>query len=122
MNITKPLKKYMSKLNPQCIKGTISFAITNRQELLPCCYLDSPNNLNHPLLQKLLKVSKIDTTNTVDKILNHKEWKRFYKNLKKNIAPPECHSICAKFKKSKRKQSWQVVDPETGKVVFKNEF
>ena len=112
----------MPKLDPQCVKGKISLAVTNREELIPCCYLDSPENLNHPLLQKLLKVSKIDSTNTVAKILNHKEWKRFYKNLTKNIAPPECHSICAKNKESKRKQSWQLVDPASGKVVFKNEF
>lgn len=112
----------MSKLNPQCIKGEISFAVTNREELIPCCYLDSPNNLNHPLLEKLLKVSKIDSTNTVDKILNHKEWKRFYKNLTKNIAPPQCHLICARTKESKRKQSWQTVDPVTGEVLYKKEI
>tara|TARA_B100000900_G_scaffold158194_1_gene134445 strand:- start:23 stop:358 length:336 start_codon:yes stop_codon:yes gene_type:complete len=111
----------MPKLDPQCIKGKISFAVTNREQLIPCCYLDD-EDINHPLLQKLLKVSKIDSTNTIDKILNHKEWKRFYKNLTKNIAPPSCHLICAKAKDIKEKQSWQLVDPESGKVVFKNEF
>lgn len=108
----------MPKLDPMCIKGEISFAVTNREELIPCCYLDTPDNISHPLLKKLLGVSKISSKNTIEQILNHKEWKRFYKNLTKNIAPPQCNLVCRKNKLEHEKQSTKVIDASSGEVLW----
>jgi len=72
----------MKKLKPQCIAGTMQAAVTNRGHLIPCCWLDDKNNLNHPIMKSLLKVSKISEVDDIEQIVFTKEWIEFEKNLK----------------------------------------
>ena len=76
-----------------------SAAMTNRGELIPCCWLDTPETLKHPIMQKMLKVSKIDENETVKDILFSKEWREFAKNLvERNMDKvlPACIDHCKK--------------------------
>ena len=74
-------------LEPRCMpaKGSIEkrmqAAITNRGELIPCCWIDQPNVLDHPIMKKMLKVSKISEHDSIEDILLTDEWKEFAKNL-----------------------------------------
>lgn len=83
------------KLDPACFKG-FPLAITNQGYLLPCCYCDDPWTLNNEEFQKLYRVSKISDHNTINDIIYSKEWKRFFKNLKKHKGPPACMNTCRK--------------------------
>jgi len=77
------------KLEPKCMitpedkrqEEIKRVAVTKRGHLLPCCWLDNPNILDHPTMKKLLKVSKISEHNSVEDILNSKVWLDFAKNL-----------------------------------------
>jgi hypothetical protein len=76
-----------------------SAAMTNRGELIPCCWLDIPQTLKHPIMQEMLKVSKIDENETVKDILFSKEWREFAKNLvERNMDKvlPACIDHCKK--------------------------
>lgn len=117
IHCVQPYKDNMSEqLDPLCFKGQMAFAVTNRGELIPCCRCDEPDTINDPEFQELLKVSKISDHNSVKDILSTKPWKRFYKNLKRNIGPKACWRTC-KLNKSKAKtQTLKVIDPETNRV------
>ena len=51
-------------LEPRCMpeKGSVEkrmqAAITNRGELIPCCWMDQVKALEHPIMKRMLKVSK----------------------------------------------------------------
>jgi len=104
------------ELDPLCIKGKISMAITNRGELIPCCRCDDPHTINDPEFQKLLKVSKISDYDNIDEILKNKEWKEFEENLKNNIGPQACWYTCKKDKSKEDTQVLTVVDTKSKKV------
>ena len=38
----KRLRKQSNQLDPQCFNGKMSFAVTNRGHLIPCCRCDDP--------------------------------------------------------------------------------
>ena len=92
-------------LEPRCMpaKGSIEkrmqAAITNRGELVPCCWIDQKMAREDPVIQKMLKVSNISDYNSIEDILLTKEWKEFAKNLaEKNLnkVRPVCIYMCAK--------------------------
>ena len=79
-------------LEPRCMpaKGSIEkrmqAAMTNRGELIPCCWMDQSSALEHPVMKQMLKVSKISDHNSIEDILTTKEWQEFAKNLaEKNL-------------------------------------
>tara|TARA_Y100000589_G_C27099211_1_gene607306 strand:+ start:753 stop:1094 length:342 start_codon:yes stop_codon:yes gene_type:complete len=69
--------------NPQCITGEESYAVSNRNILLPCCYVDNKNLVPHKAINDIIEVSNIDDHDSIDDIVNQKEWKYFYKLLVK---------------------------------------
>jgi len=81
-------------LVPKCFKRELSFAITNRGYLIPCCYCDDPDTLNDEEFKKLLSVSKISDNESIKDILYSKQWKKFFKNLKSHKGPPACWKTC----------------------------
>lgn len=87
------------ELDPLCFKDQIGMAVTNQGYLIPCCRCDDPENMADKSFQDLLAVSKISKTNTVEDILQSKEWSDFQENLKNNIGPPSCVNTCYKNKK-----------------------
>ncbi len=83
------------KMKPMCFEK-FPFAMTNKGELLPCCYCDSTKNMNDPQFQPLLKVSKVSDYDKIDDIFETKEWKEFYELLTKDIPPCiACLKTCA---------------------------
>jgi|SRR6056300_228367 hypothetical protein len=74
------------KMKPMCFEN-FPFAMTNKGELLPCCYCDWPKSMKDPKFQSLLKVSKVSDYDKIDDIFETKEWKEFYDLLTKDIPP-----------------------------------
>ena len=108
----------MQKLDPECFKGNISFAITNRGELIPCCYCDTPDTINDPKFTKLLAVSKISEVDSIQEILLTDEWQEFYNDLLNHKGPPACWSTCNDEKGNNIGQRREtVVDPNTSKFI-----
>ena len=98
------------KFKPLCITGDIELAITNRNQLLPCCYVDNPEYLQNPTLKKLVESSEISKHNSLADITNNKHWVDLYNKLKeasesqdtKNIPEP-CAFSCSR---EQRKEEW----------------
>ena len=87
-----------NELDPKCLDRRQSqFAITNRGELIPCCYLDDERLRNNLDFVKLKMVSHIDDYDNIEDILETEEWQLFYSNLKQGKAFSICHNVCAKF-------------------------
>tara|TARA_Y100000389_G_C16988810_1_gene283883 strand:+ start:152 stop:487 length:336 start_codon:yes stop_codon:yes gene_type:complete len=108
------------KLDPQCTKGTIAFAVTNRGHLIPCCRCDDPPTMNDPKFQELLAVSKISDYNSVSEILETKEWVDFYNNLKNHIGPQACWHTCRKNKEEEAVQVIKMIDTKNNKVMYED--
>lgn len=89
------------KLDPKCFDERMhAFAVTNRGQLLPCCWLDDARLESSEEFQKLLMVSHISDYATIEEILETPEWKEFYRNLKKDIGFSSCYNICKKAENS----------------------
>ena len=76
-------------------------ALTNKGELIPCCWLDQRDKLKHPTMVALLKVSKVDDYEKIEDIFKTNEWQEFAKNLEqRNLDKimPVCIIHCAKRK------------------------
>ena len=96
------------KLDPLCFKNEtidlngvkteygMQVAMTNKGELIPCCYLDTPANQLDVDYQKLLKVSKISDYDNIEEIYLTKEWTEFVENLKKHKGFFACKITCPK--------------------------
>ena len=62
-------------LEPRCMpaKGSIEErmppAITNRGELIPCCWMDQTSAREDPVIKEMYKVSKISDHNSIEGIL-----------------------------------------------------
>jgi hypothetical protein len=77
------------KMKPMCFEE-FAFGITNKNELIPCCYCDDNKTLNDPDFKKLTDVSKLSDYDKIEDIFKNKEWKEFYDLLANNKAP--CHA------------------------------
>lgn len=110
----------MDKLDPQCFKNNIAFAVTNRGELIPCCMCDDPPTINDPEFKKLLAVSKISDHNTIEDILRTKQWKKFYKNLKRHTGPAACWQTCRSNKNINDIQELRLIDTSTNAILHKD--
>ncbi len=95
----------MKKLIPKCFNGRLPAAVTNRGYLLPCCYCDEPTNLASPEIKKILKVSKIDDVNSIEKILSSDEWLEFANKLENNKGPEVCWQVCGNDKNEKKRET-----------------
>jgi hypothetical protein len=89
------------ELDPMCLKNEMQVAITNKGELIPCCYLDTPRNNLDLEYKKLLKVSKISDYNSIEEIYLNKEWIEFAENLRNHKGPFGCKLTCPKKRDEK---------------------
>lgn len=101
--------------NPECLNKE-SYAVNNRNILLPCCYVDNAGLEDKKLLEDLIKVSDIDDHDSIDDIVNQKEWKLFFQavlDAKKtnNLRdlPHACFKSCMRNEPI-RKENWQDLD------------
>ena len=121
--VSKPLPKEI-EMQPKCMiipEEVKMVAVTNRGHLLPCCWLDEQQTLNHPIMIELLKVSKINEHNSIEDILNSKVWLDFAKNLAENnmdkVLPSCIHHCRKRDNKDKIKKETYFKD---GEVKSKN--
>ena len=81
-----------------------AFGLTNRGELIPCCWVDTGYNRDHPTFQKLVKVSNIADHDSIEDILMTDEWIEFTENLFNGKGMPVCHHVCKKRKTAQHKK------------------
>ena len=55
-------------------RNMTEIAVTNRNQLLPCCHLDSPGYFKDPFIKKLAESSDISKHKSLEDIINSKEW------------------------------------------------
>lgn len=91
------------ELEPRCmIEGNErkqQAAVTNRGHLIPCCWCDQTDELEHPTMKKMLAVSKINEVESIDQILLSEPWQKFAKDLaERNYKEimPVCVTHCLK--------------------------
>lgn len=101
-------------LDPKCFKDQ-ELAVTNTGYLVPCCYCDDKATMDDPGFQKLLKVSKISSYDSIDEILNTKQWKKFYERLKRNKGPDACMQVCGVNKNNIREETF--IDTNTKNII-----
>ncbi len=108
-NANKVKKMKNIELEPRCMikdnknfskySSKMDFAVTNRGHLVPCCFIDQPEELDDPIMKKMLKVSKISEHDSVKDIIYSDEWKEFATNLAENNIDkvmPVCVLHCSK--------------------------
>lgn len=105
------------ELEPKCFNHKQpAFAMTNRGEVIPCCWLDTQKNKVTTEYKKLLMVSNLDDYDSVDEIFLTDEWVQFYKDLQNNIGFPTCYQICSKKDADNHKKE-TVFEAKTNKKV-----
>ena len=95
-----------------CIAGNplTEMAVTNRNQLLPCCYIDGPIHLQNPTIKKLAEASDL-SKHSIDEILQSKEWAELNRSLQEAIESGDtskvnnsCVNICTM---EQRREEWQ---------------
>ena len=85
----------MTKLYPKCLQDNREYGNTSTGYILPCCWLDIPDLFNDNDLALFVDEKfRLDIVNSIDDIIESKEWADFYSNLKNDIGPKQCHKIC----------------------------
>ena len=114
------------KLMPRCMfknkAKSQQAAVSNRGHLIPCCWLDNTNTLNHPIMKELLKVSKINEVEDIEQILFSKEWQEFEKNLRERNMDKilDCCKHHCRLREDKDKLKIETHYGKTGGVEGKN--
>lgn len=103
-------------IDPKCVSGNQeAFGLTNRGEVIPCCWCDTDEVRADPDYQKLLAVSNLNDYDSVDEIFLQDEWIEFIENLKNGRGFKVCYTICKKRDIPQHKAE-VFIDPKTGKT------
>ena len=88
-------------------KDYTEIAVTNRNQLLPCCHLDSPGYYTDPFIKQLAESSDISKHKSLEDIINSEEWKRLNRVLTKardtqdtKNVPFPCVDVCTKVSRT----------------------
>lgn len=85
------------ELDPKCINGDQeAFAITNRGELIPCCWLDTYVQKMEHNYGMLTLASNLNDYDSIEEILLQDEWVDFRTNLRNGKGFDMCHLMCKK--------------------------
>ncbi len=99
---------------PLCIANKTDMAVNNRNQLMPCCYIDTPHYLEDPTLKKLVESSDISKHKSLEDIINSKEWVElnriiheangdtYFDCIKKNVPWP-CVDACSQTQRSEER-------------------
>ena len=103
-----PLQKVFK---PLCIANKTDMAVNNRNQLMPCCYIDTPHYLEDSTLKKLVESSDISKHKSLEDIINSKEWVELYRVVHKasdtqdtKNVPWPCVDACSQ---EHRRAEWQ---------------
>tara|TARA_B100001142_G_C14180035_1_gene595770 strand:+ start:56 stop:361 length:306 start_codon:yes stop_codon:yes gene_type:complete len=87
----------MNTLNPKCILTNRDLSYSNSGHILPCCWVNT--QFNDKYIKHLFKDNlHIDNNDTIEDIVNSKEWKEFMNVLKNNSdedLPKQCKIFCS---------------------------
>ena len=101
-------RPYMTKIfKPLCTnkkgRNMTEIAVTNRNQLLPCCHLDSPGYFKDPFIKKLAESSDISKHKSLDDIIYNYYWKTFNQKITNAMEtqdtkdlPYPCVDVCTK--------------------------
>ena len=89
-------------------RNMTEIAVTNRNQLLPCCHLDSPGYFKDPFISKLAESSDISKHNSLEDITNNKQWVELKRILQeasesqdvKNVPWPCVHSCSQEHRRA----------------------
>ena len=100
--LSGPIYKAVSEsrkeeLDPKCINGDQeAFAITNRGELIPCCWLDTYVQKMEHDYGMLTLASNLNDYDSIEEILLQDEWVDFRTNLRNGKGFAICYLVCKK--------------------------
>ena len=107
-----------SELDPKCITGVQeAFAITNRGEVIPCCWLDTSAQKKELEYGMLTLASNLDDYDSIEEILLQDEWVEFRNNLRKGKGFALCHHVCKKRDIPQHKRMTILSKDKTGKHI-----
>ena len=107
-----------SELDPKCITGAQeAFAITNRGEVIPCCWLDTSAQKTEIDYGMLTLASNLDDYDSIEEILLQDEWVEFRNNLRKGKGFAICHHVCKKRDTPQHKRMTILSKDKTGKHI-----
>ena len=96
-------------------RNMTEIAVTNRNQLLPCCHLDGPTYLKDPFIKKLAESSDISKHKSLEDIINNKEWQKLNRVLIKardtqdtTNVPWPCVDVCTKEVSGGRTAEWLI--------------
>ena len=100
---------------PLCTANKTEIAVNNRNQLIPCCHLDTPGYLEDSTIKKLTDSSDISKYKSLDDIINSKEWVELYRVIHeasdtqdtKNVPWP-CVEVCTKKESEHRTADWLI--------------
>lgn len=108
-----------AKLDPKCLNGKqAAYAMTNKGELIPCCWLDTQEQRAEQDYQEFLWASRIDDYDSIEEIFLTDEWVEFFKNLKEGRGFLKCHDIC-KWRENDSHKHETFMDAKTKKKTRK---
>ena len=85
------------EIDPKCLDSRQNaFGLTNRGELIPCCWADNQVNRKDPIYQKLKIISYIFDYYLIDDIIITNKLLEFTENLLKGKGMQVCHQVCKK--------------------------
>jgi len=98
VSITKAVEESRKdELDPKCLNGgQEAFAITNRGEVIPCCWLDTSVQKKEVDYGMLALASNLDDYDSIEEILLQDEWVEFRNNLRQGKGFGICHLVCKK--------------------------
>ena len=86
-----------AEIDPKCINGAQeAFAITNRGEVIPCCWLDTYVQRMEEDYAMLALASNLNDFDSIEEIFLQDEWVEFRKNLREGKGFGICHLVCKK--------------------------
>ena len=86
-------KERKNDFNPKCLDGSKEYGWDYMGNLLPCCWGFQTDNKPFPHLTK--DKFHISNINSMEDVINSKEWKDFHSMLKTN--PENAPDICKKY-------------------------
>jgi len=87
--------KKINKFNPKCLLTSRDLSFSNTGHIMPCCWLNT--RYSEKGISNLFDNKHHIDNNTVEEIINSKDWKDFFNILKNNSenAPFTCKSYCS---------------------------
>jgi len=87
--------KKENKLNPKCLLTSRALSFSNTGHVLPCCWLNTC--IEEKGVENLFDNKNHIDNNTVENIINSKDWNDFFETLKNNPskAPLTCKRFCS---------------------------